>query len=343
MSNPSDTAPSRKDFHERSRELVASGVNTLRAHGIAWLEHRLSEWPEPWGNDLEILIYGDFEPLPSPWHVPLLGIVVQPEHIVTPIVRGWTVHKARVKVEGRTTQALIDAAYRINVLLGSFALTTWGATSIGWWSLVTHELGATVAANLANADVAQAIERILALPADVRKRVDAALYWIREPMRPIEEAYRTSSLRIYSGDWNAFECLVEAVRLLQPETKLTGKQKRSKIAELFSETGGAPSFDFVQRAHQILEPGMPGRAEHALRVCFGSAAERFANECFRMAPEEDQLYRIRNAINHGEIDAENPSELIRVESRLPELQGITWQMFAFVLLAGTDRARRGNS
>jgi len=62
-----------------------------------------------------------------------------------------------------------------------------------------------------------------------------------------------------------------------------------------------------------------------------------------MAPEEDQLYRIRNAINHGEIDAENPSELIRVESRLPELQGITWQMFAFVLLAGTDRARRGNS
>jgi hypothetical protein len=301
------------DSHERARELFASGLNLLRAHGIAWLEHRLREWPEIWGNDLEIYVYGDFEPLSDPWLVPSLGIVVQPERIETPLVPGRTVHKARVKVDSRTIQALIDATRRINVLLGSFTLATLGATSIGWWSLVTHELGATVAVPLATADVAQAVEQILSLPRDVRKRVDAALYWIREPQLSLEEAYRGSILRIYSGYWNAFECLVEAVRVIHPERGLTRERKKLKKAR------------------------MSDRAEYALRMCLGSAADRSISECFRAAPKEDQLYQIRNAINHGAIDAENPSELIRVESRLPELQGITWQMFAFVLRAGKDR------
>lgn len=43
--------------------------------------------------------------------------------------------------------------------------------------------------------------------------------------------------------------------------------------------------------------------------------------------QANRLYDIRNAINHGDIDAENPTEILRVESRLRRLWMIVWRMF----------------
>jgi hypothetical protein len=49
-------------------------------------------------------------------------------------------------------------------------------------------------------------------------------------------------------------------------------------------------------------------------------------------PERQQrLYQIRNDINHGSVDAENPTELVRVEARLRMLWLIVWRMFGCFL------------
>jgi hypothetical protein len=47
----------------------------------------------------------------------------------------------------------------------------------------------------------------------------------------------------------------------------------------------------------------------------------------RLSPKEERLYDIRNAINHGDVDAENPNELLRLEARLRRLWLILWRMF----------------
>lgn len=76
-----------------------------------------------------------------------------------------------------------------------------------------------------------------------------------------------------------------------------------------------------------MSPGFVGRASHALRMCFPNEAETYITECFKAKPDSEQLYDIRNAINHGRVDAENPDELIRIESRLHLLWLIVWLMF----------------
>ena len=65
----------------------------------------------------------------------------------------------------------------------------------------------------------------------------------------------------------------------------------------------------------------------SVRVCFGGEAEVYVEECFCRSPSQDRLYDIRNAINHGEVDAENPKELIRIEARLIKLLRMVWGMF----------------
>jgi hypothetical protein len=73
----------------------------------------------------------------------------------------------------------------------------------------------------------------------------------------------------------------------------------------------------VQKWDQILSiGGFVGKTSHALEMCFGSDGDRYTEECFRLSPKEERLYDIRNAINHGDIDAENPNELLRVEARI---------------------------
>jgi hypothetical protein len=62
-------------------------------------------------------------------------------------------------------------------------------------------------------------------------------------------------------------------------------------------------------------------------VCLEEEADYYIRECFKLPRGQDRLYDIRNAINHGDIDAENPNELLRVEARLGRLWMIIWRMF----------------
>ena len=145
------------------------------------------------------------------------------------------------------------------------------------------------------------------LPEPVARKVRAALYWIREPRQLLMEGHRSDVLRVYAGYWNAFECLVEAVCLLRPQSKLRRAEKQAGIDAFVA------------------------KASHAFAVCFPYRADQYVAECFRMKPEQDRLYNIRNAINHGDVDAENPNELLRVEDRHSRLWMIVFGMLGLII------------
>ena len=81
----------------------------------------------------------------------------------------------------------------------------------------------------------------------------------------------------------------------------------------------------------MVNPGFVGKAQHALTICCNEGANSYIDECFGLADKRNRLYEIRNAINHGSIDAENPKELMRIESRLRKLFFIVWRMFEMLI------------
>jgi hypothetical protein len=314
----------------RARELKNVGIDRLQAHSIAWLEERIRKWPSAWGDDLHVLLYGDFQAPPSTLEYPTLGITIHPDKKDNTIIRGaLTVLEATVIVQEKSIPALIDAAKRINILLGTYTLHAWGNAVYGWWSWVTHDTVAGALTKLTYDGIEQTTSSILKLPPEVRRKVDAGLFWVREPRHLLLESYRPDVLRIYSAYWNAFECLVEAVNILKPRPTPTKVEKQAQINEFVQKRGGQLTTKDIEQCYQtIVNPGFVGKALHALTVCFGNQGESYAEECFRLSPQEDRLYAIRNAINHGDIDAENPNELIRVEARLTRLWMIVWRMFS---------------
>jgi len=239
-----------------------------------------------------------------------------------------TVLEATVKVKEKSVPALIDAARRINLLLGAYTLHGWGNAGCGWWSWLTHDSSGGVLTKLTHDGIERSIMGILKLPAEVRRKLEAALFWVREPRNLLLESYRPDVLRVYSSYWNAFECLVGAVGILKPRPKLTKSEKQAQIDEFVRQRGGKLTPEDIKDCYyNFVNPGFVGKASHALSVCFGNEGERYAEECFRLPNRHDRLYDIRNAINHGEIDAENPKELLRVEARLRRLWMIVWRMF----------------
>lgn len=322
-----------QQVRERARELQNDGYEWGRAHGKAWLEHKIREWPSAWGDDLHVLIFGDFKPPQSDLHIQSLGITVHPEKRENTVIRSAAcVLDATVKIEEKSVEALVNAARRINVLLGAWTLVTWGNSASGWWSWVTHETGAAISDPLSHKDLNFAIDAVLRLPQPVRQRMEAALYWIREPRNLLMEFHRNDLLRIYAAYWNAFECIVEAVNILRPQRKLSKSEKQQMINDFVSQRSGRLTASDIQECYQdIVNPGFVGRASHALRECFGDDAGIYIDECFRLADADNRLYNIRNAINHGEADAENLEELLRIESRLRRLWMIVWGMFGRIV------------
>jgi hypothetical protein len=313
----------------RARELQSDGLEWLHASGIAWLEERIRQWPPARGDDLHVLVYGDLQPPTAVLTYPSLGITVHPEKQTNTIIRGATmVLEAVVKVKDKSIPALVDAARRINLLLGTWTLHEWGNGGCGWWSWVTHGTGGGVRMKLTHEGIERSTTAILNLPPEARRKVEAALFWVREPRNLVLESYRPDILRVYSSYWNAFECLVEAVCIVRPRPTPSKHEKQTQIDKFVHERRAQLTAEDIQSCYQnIVNPGFVGKASHALNVCFGSVGDRYVHECFRLKPEEARLYNIRNAINHGDIDGENPNELLRVEARFRRLWMIGWRMF----------------
>lgn len=228
MDNGENKSPDGMDITlQRARELKASGLDWHHALGRAWLERRIEEWPSGWGDDLQILIFGDFKPPDGELHIPTLEITVYPEKLENTIIRSaMTVLRAKVKIKEKNIDAIVDAVRRVNILLGSFTLVEWGNGACGWWSHVTHGSAGGVLTTLANENLQKAIDGILRLPRNIRHKVDAALYWVREPRNLLMEFHRNDLLRIYSSYWNALECLVDAACILRPQPKPTKAENK---------------------------------------------------------------------------------------------------------------------
>lgn len=334
-------------FLERTNDLHRQGYDWSEAFGRAQIEQCIEAWPSAWGEDLEVLVYGDFKPPDEDLIIPALGITVYKEKLEKTVIRSaMCVLKARVKITEKSLAAITDAARRINVFLGAWTLVEWGNGACGWWSYVTHGNCGGVGTVLAHEGLERAIQGVIDLPEAVRRRVDAALYWVREPRRLLLEACRSDVLRIYSAYWNAFECLVEAVATLRPQQKPSKSEKQRLIDEFVAaRDGNLTSSDIAECYREIVNPGFVGKASHALKTCFPEDADYYIEECFRLSQQGNRLYDIRNAINHGEIDAEHPEELLRVESRLHHLWMIVWRMFGRLIPfpAPADRTRSEGS
>jgi len=316
---------------ERTRELNREGLKWGHAWSKACLEHSITtqDWPTKWGNDLRVLIYGDFKPPTKDLVVPELGITVHHKKMENTVISSaLCVLEATAQIREKSAPAILDAIRRINVLLGSWTLVSWGNSGCGWWSYITHDTGGGVLEQFDHTDLSVAVQGVLRLPAPVRQRLDAALYWVREPRSLLMEHYRSDILRRYSAYWNAFECLVEAILIQRPQKKSSKKEKQTLIDEFLAERNGKLSRSDVERCYQeIVNPGFVGKARHALHVCFPEHATEYTNECFQLPDRPNRLYDIRNSINHGDIDAENPEERLRVNARLSKLWMIVWGMF----------------
>jgi hypothetical protein len=325
----------------RIRQLRNKGVDYRLAVGIADLERRISMWPKKWGDHLQILIYGDFKPPEKKISVPQLGITVYPENLrETFIKNALCVLKADVTISDKSVSALIEAIRRINIFLGTHTLVGWGNGGCGWWSFVTHSIGGGVIPKFNEAELTTAINSVCELRLDVRQKIEAALYWIREPKNLTLESHKPDVLRVFSAYWNAFECLVDAVLLIRPRKRMSKSEKQAAIDSFVSaKSGKLTSGDIVECYQQFVNPGIVAKATHVFHVCYPEHAELYVKECFKMKPRKDRLYDVRNAINHGDIDAENLTELLRVEARLGRLWMIVWRLFGRLIVfpAPVDR------
>jgi hypothetical protein len=320
-------------LRQKTENLVTSGLREGHARGLAQLEMQIAQWPSDWGDDLWVLIYGDFDPPTAELDFPALGITIEPENITTSFIKSaLCVLRARVKIPEKSVRALADAAARINTLLGVLTVLDWGNSGSGWWSHVTHGSMSGIILKLESDRVQKVVEVLGALPPPVARKVRSALYWIREPRQLVREGHLSDVLRLYAGYWNAFECLVEAVCLLRPQPKKGRAEKQVDIDAFVAERKGVLDAAAISECYKaFVDPGFVAKASHALKVCFPERADQYVVECFRMKPEQDRLYNIRNAINHGDVDADNPSELLRVEDRHSRLWMIVFGMLGLIL------------
>jgi hypothetical protein len=212
------------------------------------------------------------------------------------------------------------------------AALNWGNSGFGWWSHITHGSTGGLMPKLEADRVRKVVDALGQLPAPVARKVRAALYWIREPRRLVMEGYRSDVLSVYAGYWNAFECLVEAVCVLRPRPKLRPVEKQAHIDAFVAERNGKLDSNAISECYKsFVDPGFVAKASHALRVCFANRADQYIVECFRMKPESDRLYSIRNAINHGDIDVDKPRELLRVADRHSRLWMIVFGMLGSII------------
>lgn len=319
-------------LRKKTDDLVSSGIREGHARGLADLEMRVTQWPSGWGNDLLVLIYGDFNAPPAALDFPNLGITIESENTTSFIKSALCVLNARVKIPEKSVKALVDAAARINTLLSVLAVLSGGNSGSGWWSHLTHGTMGGVMSELEPDRVQKVVVALGTLPLPVARKVRSALYWIREPRQLVMEGHRSDVLRVYAGYWNAFECLVEAVCLLRPQPKLGGAEKQAGINAFVVERKGKLDASAISECYKaFVDPGFVAKASHALKVCFLERADQYFVECFKMKPEQDRLYNIRNAINHGDVDADNLSELLRVEDRHRRLWMIVFGMLGLII------------
>jgi len=329
-----------EDLEERVKKLCEDGLDFWQASKKAQLERNMRNWPSEWGDRILIVVYGDFAAPSEDIVLPALRITIDHNNKRNiKFTAAMCVLDIWIEVEERSIYAVMDALRRLNIFLGIWVLQG-GCRACDWYLSLVHGLitaGPSFAStNIGNLDLV--CRTVLNLPTHVKQKICAALYWVRSPKNLSMDyyLYEKDLLRVYSSYWNAFECLVDAIEMITPNQSLTPSQKQEKIDEFISERYSIhqklTAEDIQDCYTSIVNPGFREKAINALTVCFVDPT-LYIKECFKMPEKRDNLYQIRNAINHGDIDAENPDEIHRVERRFAKLSHIVLEMFGWFLQA----------
>ena len=323
---------------KRIDELRKEGFDFSQACRLASLEARLAKCID---NEIPVLIYGSFSPLKHDLHFQALDIIVGCEEKHNTIVSAYGINvlEARVKLKDTTVASLSDAIRRIHILLGAVTFLEQKINApIGWWSYVTHGSPSYGAWNFENFRLPGVIDVLYAIPSGERRQhIEAALYWLRETSGENDgSVFREHIFKAYTAYWNAFECLVAAANSPKPfQVKPDKAAMQKHLDQLVVNRSGKPTVKDIEEFYRKhVNPRLPGKANHALHVCFPKdieKADEYFHECFRLDDEEDRLYDIRNAISHGRIDSTSPIEQFRVQARMTTLKGIVRQMLAALL------------
>ena len=318
----------------RVAELQGTGLSERVAFDTAVVEERIARWPEEWGGDLQVLIYGDFDAPDRDLDYPTFGITVMAgKYTNTSIKTARCVVSARVKVSEKSLLAVWDAVERLNTFLGIWAMIGYGNQGVGWWCHLTSGNMAGTGGPFEKNGIDDALAGIQRLPSEtVKRKVKSALYWMREPSPMMLERFKNNILNIYAGYWNAFECLVEAVCLMCPHSKMNKQEKQDGITNFLADKQGKLNVESLADCYRcFVNPGFVAKASHALTVCCPDRAGDYINECFHVKPEHDRLYAVRNAINHGDIDSDSMQEMFRVEDKFGRLHVIVFAMLGCLI------------
>jgi len=187
-------------LNKRAAELQKTGVSRWVARDMAGLENRIAHWPPDWGDDLKVLIYGDFQAPDHDLDYPAFGITVEAGGRTDTIIKAaLCVVSARVKVSEKSLSAVLDAAARLNTFLGIWTIIDWGNRGIGWWCHLTTGTLAGMGGPFEKEGIERALAGIERLSAKVKYKVRAALYWIREPKHLMLEKVKNDILPVYAG------------------------------------------------------------------------------------------------------------------------------------------------
>jgi len=94
-------------LNKRTAELQGTGLSRWVAFGTAEIEARIARWPEKWGDELQALIYGDFDAPDHDLNYPMLGITVEAGKRTNTIIKtALCVVSVRVKVQEKSLSAV---------------------------------------------------------------------------------------------------------------------------------------------------------------------------------------------------------------------------------------------
>ena len=337
----------------RARKLQKKGKGFSEANGIARLEHRIETWLSPKKNFdgyLPIVVYGNFQAPEAELSISELGITIDPTPVKEKtVLPALCVLKGKITVEEQSLEAVCDASRRLDLFAGVWVIAHWTNSPVRWRSAITHGMIRAGGAldKLDKVDCLPVIKLIEDLHGELYKRVRAALYWVQEPHRSLLDGPENNALRTFTAYWSAFECLVAAVTADRPMSKLTKRERQKAIDDQLGawRTNDDPcptlNRERVTILNQIVDPGLPVRSEHVFKVLFSDDAqvEKYMDQCFSRSDKQNRLYQVRNDISHGNIDASDLRELIRVEARVIELWLIVWGMFGRLVPFSTPADR----
>jgi len=319
-------------FFARIRKFQSKGIAHPEAFERARLEQSIQSWPEAWGDYLQVWLYGGIE-ITSDVEVQGLGLYISSERKTGKFVfhAPWA-YLCRLEVKSKDLPGVLDAIRRLEKFLNSWHVVSLGRT-IHYFCVFFFQ-GADVQTSLTGEleEVKQFLNTLETYQPHQQELILRAAWWLRQSQHSFLSGVSSpSSYAMYSAYWNAFECLVEVVCDLVPLPSSSASQKAKEVAEFFQRLSGAPTPADVETCYQLhVNPGLQKRARHALALVFGLAGEQYFDMCFKQRPKRNQLYQIRNDINHANIVEFNLDDRLRVENGLHRLHYIVLNIF-FVL------------